>query len=639
MKTAILIYEIQQIRTLVDFLASVSEEEKTELTVIALGADIEFLLEKEGVSFQSGRDLRSTSHLDCHINAEKIGREVLSDPAFSFFSYREVPLVNVCMPVLQTYLMSILYFVDVLTTLAENHPHFTRLILFPHTYIPLETDGIMAPLEASAAVDAARIVAKKHDLEIFIPEFETSFMLLRVRKNIALYYMKRRVFGWALFVLNTIVKIGVPRKSIRILASDNWKNISSLVRELPDAELLLLDRAEARKIDWSSIWRNRMRFMHVQSFVSNMERKASRSKAHDFALHMEKIRNENVPLQEAGFRGHSLTAVISVAIQNLLERGGGRAVSLIDGSYSLCEQMRPDIVLVRASLSTQIHFPILCHVARALGIPSLEVQHGLLYLGPGTFIRRPAVHYMATYGPLTSEGFKAFGYTDKTLFNIGSPRFDAYQAIHDKKPDSGHNERGFTIAAIVPEILPQSWSDSYEIVRYLSELASAVADMPNVLVILKLRPDPHNDAFYRSAIAQTFESVPHKIAQYEPLVDVFAESDAIVAIYSTTVLEALISGRPTVYNGSLEFHEALGRDLAAYADAGALLMANTQEDLTKSLESLVRDPQVRDTLVRNADHFMAENYSFDGKASQKLAAAVRLLAHREDETSLAEPVL
>jgi hypothetical protein len=638
-QSAILIYELQQIHVLTDFLSSISEQEKAALTVIALGADIEFLLERQGISFQSGRDLRNVTHLDCHIHAEKIGREVLNDPTFYFFSYRSVPLMNVCTPVLQAYLMSILYFVDVITTLTEKHPYFTRLILFPHTYIPLETDGIMAPLEASAAVDAARIVEKKYNLEIFIPKFETSAMLLKVRTNIALYYMKRRFFGWALFILNTIITIGISKKNIRILVSDNWKNISSLVRELPDAELLLLDRAEVRKIGWSAIWRNRMRFIHVQSFVSGTERKASQAQVHAFSLQMGKIQSENVILKEAEFRGHSLSSVLSVAIQNLLERGGARAINLTNGSYALCEQMRPDVVLVRASLSTQMHFPILCHVARALEVPSLEVQHGLLYLGPGTFINRPAVQYMATYGPLTSEGFKKFGYTDKTLFNIGSPRFDAYQTIHDKKPILSPDERRFTIAAIVPEVLPQSWSDSYEIVDYLSGLASAVANIPNALVILKLRPDPHNEEFYRSAIAQTFSSVPHKIAQYEPLVEVFAESDAIVAIYSTTVLEALISGRPTIYNGSLEFHKALGRDLAGYADAGALVMANTREELTRALESLVRNPQIRKSLVEKADNFMAQNYSFDGRASRKLADAVRLLAHRKDETSTAEPVL
>jgi CDP-glycerol glycerophosphotransferase (TagB/SpsB family) len=288
--------------------------------------------------------------------------------------------------------------------------------------------------------------------------------------------------------------------------------------------------------------------------------------------------------------------------------------------------MRPDLVLVRASYSTQIHFPVLCYVARALGIPSLEIQHGILYLGQSTFVSRPAVQYVATYGPLTSNALKKFGYTDKTLFNVGSPRFDVYRAMREKKVSAIAPAKPFTIACIVPAILPQSWSDSYEVAEYFSIIAAATAHIPNALVLLKIRPDPDNENFYRSAVAHAFGPAPYRIAQYEPLVDVFAESDAIVSIYSTTVLEALISGRPVVYNGIPEMQKkALDEELSDHAAAGALIAALTPQELAQSLELLAREPERRAALVAKADDFMERNYSFDGHASQKLASVIRTL--------------
>ena len=400
---------------------------------------------------------------------------------------------------------------------------------------------------------------------------------------------------------------------------------------LPEAELLLLDRMESRGAGLSAIWKHRMRFIHIQNFVSGAERRMARARASGFIKQWKRTQNANSALQKAEFRGNSLAQTLSVALENIVARGGQRAVDLINGAYALCEQMQPDVVLVRANFSTQIHFPILCYVARALGIPSLEVQHGLIYLGTRLGGAQSAVENIATYGSLTSNGYKKLGYTDDTLFNIGSPRFDAYRAMREKNMPmaAGNSIKPFTIACVVPAVLPHSWSDTYEIIEYLTGVAAAAARIPNVLVVLKLRPGLADEAFYRSVIARAFASVPHKIAQYEPFVDVCAEADAIIVIYSTTVLEALISGRPVIYNGMLEYHRALGKDLSGYTAAGAMIAANTQSELDQSLESLARDPQQRRQLVEKADAFMKRNYSFDGNASQKLANVVRLLTRKK----------
>ena len=639
METAILLYELRQIKPLEEFLSSIPEEEKKSLMVIALGADIEFALEKRNIPFQSGRDLRKAAHFECLTHAERIGREILDDPTFSFFSYRNVSLTQVNMPVLQDYLMYLFYFIDVLTTFAETYPYVKKILLFSFTYIPLETDGIMAPLEANAAIDAARMAGKKYGLTVVIPSFETQSSRRRMRAGIALFYLKRTFFGWGFSVLNVMVTIAIRRKKICILASDYWRNISPFIQELPEGELILLDRGESRRTGLGAIWKNRMRFIHIENFISGAERRMARAQANSFREQWEQIRDKNSMFQNAVFRGHSLTPVLAVAVRQILVRGGERAVNLINGSYTLCERMRPDIVLVRASYSTQIHFPILCYVARALGIPSLEVQHGLLYLGMRSARQRSVVEYVATYGPLTSAEFKRLGYTDETLFNIGSPRFDVYRAMRERKVSVGTAAKPFTVACIVPAILPQSWSDSYEVIDYLSGVARAAARIQNVRVILKVRPDPDNGEFYRSIVAQTFASVPHKIAQYEPLVEVYAESDAIIGIYSTTVLEALISGRPVIYNGTLEFHNALGTEFEEYATAGALIMAHTEQELADSLESLARDSQLRRSFVERADVFMKQNYSFDGKASRKLADVIRTLTLKKTETSSSKIVL
>lgn len=630
MKTAIFIYELGQIGAITSFLSSVSENERESCMVVALGADIEFALREHGIPFQSGRGLRSMEHIDFMTYVEKIGREVLDDPTFSFFSYRGVKLTDIFMPILQLYLLTILYFIDVLTTLAETYPQYKKIVVFPSTDIVLETAGILAPLSARAATDAARVVGEKHAIEIVIPAMErlqTRADVLRVRKTAVSFYVQRRVFGWALALLNMCIAVTRPAKGIRILASDYWKHISPLMKELPEGEVLLLDRAESFRAGLAAIWKYRMQFIHIDNFLTRSMRKNVSRQVDAFVKQWKDVRHDNAILHGAGFKDITLAPLIEMVLQEIIIKGGKQAVSTIDGTYALCEKMRPDIVLVRASVSGQIHFAILCSVARQFGIPSVEIQHGLFYLGQSSFINRPAAEYVATYGFLASEGLKRLGYTDERLFNIGSPRFDAYKTLREKeKQTPAKRDPGlFTVTCIVPAVLPQSWSDSYEIVDYLSNLASAVAHIPNVFVIFKLRPIADNEFFFRKAITQAFGDIPYKIAQYEPFIDIIAESNAIITIYSTTVLEGLISGRPLVYNGTLAMHDAIGKEFIQYAEAGALIKVKTPQELKTALESLAHDQKLCATQVERADAFIGQNYSFDGTASRQLAERIRAL--------------
>lgn len=221
---------------------------------------------------------------------------------------------------------------------------------------------------------------------------------------------------------------------------------------------------------------------------------------------------------------------------------------------------------------------------------------------------------------MTSAGFKKFGYTDSQLLNIGSPRFDEYKAMRSKPRTDDHS---FTIAFVIPAISPYMWSDSYEVQDYIRGIAAATAAIPGAIAICKLRPVEHNKDFYLRVIPEAFGKTPYRIAQYEPLVDIIGKSDAVVTIHSTTVYEGLISGRPLIYNASLEFHRALGEEFKEYAREGVLEIANTNDELKNVLVEIARDETKRTALVQRADEFMQKNYAFDGNASARLAENIR----------------
>lgn len=629
-QTAILVYEVGQLDALIRFLASLSEEGKGGVVIVAIGADIEFALEKQGRTFISGKGLRTMRNAELILYVEKLGREVLDDPTFSFFSYRGVRLGDIYMPALQNYLLYVLYFVDVITTLVQKHSEYKKFVLFSPATITYETAGVFALLEGYAAVEAARFVGKTFGFEVVVLESSVSAASFRSRMKRRFFDLQRFVFGYILAVLNAATTLLVRPKKMRILASDYWKNMSPLMAELPESELLQLDRGESRKTSLVEIFKHRMRFVHIEDYLSRSSRKNASDQKEIFSQKWVQIQDKNMPLLQAEFRNQVLAPILVPALKRMVLKGGVQAVNVIEGTYSLYEKMKPDIVWVRASVSAQIHFPILCYVAKMCGIPSIEVQHGILYLGPGSFINRPAVEYIATYGPLATEQLKKFGYTDAALPTIGSPRFDVYQELQGKVIGPVDTKKPFMITCIAPAVLPHSWSDTYQIVDYFQHIAEASSAVPNAHVTIKLRPGGADADFFREAIARAFTSVPYTIAQREPLVEVLRESDAVIAIYSTTVLEGLISGKPVIYDGYMGMHHMLGEELTPYETAGALVRVHTTGDCAKALQRLAKDPKVGEGQVQKAKEFMDKNYAFDGGASGRLAVFLKKLATREE---------
>jgi hypothetical protein len=165
-------------------------------------------------------------------------------------------------------------------------------------------------------------------------------------------------------------------------------------------------------------------------------------------------------------------------------------------------------------------------------------------------------------------------------------------------------------------------------VDYYNTIAAAVRGVPNIHLVLKLRPGPAGEKFFREVIKRSCIGVPHTIAQFEPLVDLLQNSDAVVSYHSTALLEALLSHRPVVYDATMPIYSRLADvDLAPHQEAGALVVARTQETLASTLLSLSLDSSLRRQLSARAEEFMRKNYQFhDGKSSERLAEEIRVLA-------------
>ena len=617
MKTGIFLYEPQQVERLSELPLPVLGEERT---IIACNAEVEFLLEKLDMSFQSARDLRPTPVSDRLILGGKIGHTVLTNPHMSFFTYKDIHLGDLYTPTLQFYLAIFLYYLDIVASAVEVDS-YDQIIVLDSLSLISPTGGLLHIFDLQMMVNAVRIVCEQKNIEYSVHTFSGS-------RTIQSSGTTRMLLGWGIGVLNTFVALTVRPKKIRILASENWKNIEPLMKELPESELLLLDRAESLKAGVRAIWANRMRFIHSEDFLSSAMKTKAKILSAEFLTNWKKISDIPELFEEATFRGYQLKPHLEKILSRIIETGGEKAIHDIEGIHALCARTKPDLVMVRAGVSAQTHFSVLCKVAKSLGIPSLEIQHGTLYFGPESYATERAAEYVAEYGPQVRADLKTIDYDDAHLFDVGSPRFDAYKETHAHKTWSEKTDT-YRITAISPRVAPGFWTDSYAVFDYYKSMAQAIQPITNSFVTIKLRPVPAKDAFYREAIARAFKEVPHAIAQYEAITDIFATTDVIVSCYSTVLIESLLSGRPTIYfSGGLATYEFLAQsgENAAAISAGALLLVKTVPELTSVLQKFSTEETAVRTVTSAADTFMEDNYSFDGNSAKRLADVVRTLA-------------
>lgn len=618
MKTAIFIYKTGQIAELPELLETI----EGKYDVIACGADIEFLLEEKDIPYRSVRDARTVSAKDRSLISIDLVEALLQSDELSYFSHRNIHLGRLFFPAFFYYFFHFLYYLDIAISILEEP--YDRVMVHAGVGGEGPALGLLAKLGIQALPDALRLVCEKRDIKLQILAASTLQGGFLEQLEQWMFSVKRATFGLLMRVLNVGVRMFVGKKKIRILASENWKNIGPLIHELPECELVLLDRAESLKIGLRGIVRNRMQFVHSDVFLTRTMSRNAHEASVAFLQKWESIKSEHAVLQRAMFCGYALKPILEEVMQEIC-LSSEKVMRTIEGTWAMMNVLKPDIVVVRASASQQAHFIVLCEVARLLGIPSLEIQHGMLSVAPESETKNHSAEYIAEYGPLDRKLWEDHRYAPRsTPLDIGSPRFDAYiseKNIREKNP--GVCE----ILHIAPQMSLFGYSDSYDVLEYFKNIASATRGMLNAHVTVKLRASHADEAYYHEALRRAFGDIPYTVAIFESLIDLFSAADVVVSSYSTVLLEALLSGKPVIFDASLPIYASVARfDLKPHRDAGALVVVETGQELAVALAHLVKNPNERKELSVRAEKFMRENYLFrDGKSSERLAAAIRRL--------------
>ncbi len=600
------LYKPEQVSKLKIFLR---DRQSEKFKIVALRADVESALQAEGLPYESGRELRTVNPVDRLQQAEETVDELVR--RMDYWEYKGISLSELHRITLQDYLAKLFYWIDVFVHLLEKHSvselHIWNDGVRSHSPNILNEFSLLPET-------AARLVAEQKKIPLQVHEAVSAEKQTLTQQ---LFFVKRHLFSAFISCVNAVVTLFIRRKKRRILMADFWRHTEPYVKYLDDTELIMLERLEFFKIPWQEIFKHRMRFVPVFGYSS---RKSVNSIKNTSALIREKFQVDAVTHE---FIKHEtfINIALASALAHLVETAVfqfEQDCERIDSIERLLNKWKPNVVVVRASASQQIHFSLLCQIAKRLGIPSIEPQHGLFYLGPGSVPKHSTAEYLATYGPLASAELKSAGYKGTTI-DIGSPRFDVYAHL----PDPDITKKPFTILFVLPDDTTGAWFDSYDIVDLIETVKSLAKADKDIHIILKARAGAPWAEFGYATARRELDSLDNvEVARDVPLHTLMAQSHLVVSVFSTILVESFAARRPVVYLVGAEFHLSVIKYHHELLAAGSVSIADNQFDKILQVCNKLRDQTISSSHLNVLKKFANQNFCFDDRSAYKLGQKI-----------------
>jgi glycosyltransferase involved in cell wall biosynthesis len=264
--------------------------------------------------------------------------------------------------------------------------------------------------------------------------------------------------------------------------------------------------------------------------------------------------------------------------------------------------------------------------ARSLGVPSVAIQHGILY--PKYFSYRhdpdeggcPRPTATALFGEAARDFLLDAGrYDPQSLVTTGSPKFDALletaqgfdRAALRARHGIGDAQLFVLVASRYHGILPTHRS----IGSAFSPLLRAAASRPDVRIVVKPHPAEGREE-YQGAIAEVGLEGASVVAPDADLVELLWAADILVTVESLSAVEALVLGRRVLVLN-------MPTNLKELVEAGAALGVASGADPGEALDTLLKDEEASRRLEQARKKYLSRvAMGVDGKATERIVGLV-----------------
>ncbi len=261
-------------------------------------------------------------------------------------------------------------------------------------------------------------------------------------------------------------------------------------------------------------------------------------------------------------------------------------------------EIRPDIVVVGYDRNTIVSGLVM--LAREMGIPVLEIQHGLHR--PLYPVTEPLSDKIAAGGDYSRGSYIRFGARDEQVVVTGWPKYDRYKRLKDDT---------YTKSAV--EILfAMGLGNTKANLDIIESIGLWLKDSQEIRLIVKPHP-LESEKVYRK-VAGKYEQIV-LCGSSEDIVSLLTSSDVLITEHSTVGIEAALLDIPIV-RINITNEEAP----SVYVDGGIAVEARNIEELKSAVTDVLYNEEVRGRLAEARMKFVYEHaYINDGQASKRVA--------------------
>jgi len=626
MKELVIVHEREQVDEVCQYLKNFADAQ-----VVALDYWAEQDLINRGVSvYPLTKYRRNWEDFNGRIVAtENIARGWYQLPETNFFQHKGLSLGQMNEAILSHYFQEVHAYMHTIESILTKHKDIEGLV------VPHSTKGVgplagpFAQFQATTVVRVGEFLAKQHHITYKSIGQEP---LTRV----TLFPQQGVIKGLFFSFYNFCIAIITPQRRVRIYVSDHWRNIRSVITQMHDVELVFADKKEIRNISFRDLYRYRVRFMHPLGVLNREIRAIARARQEEFSKEWERAQSAVSALPDFMYRGVNWWPLVEPVFDFIVGIYAERVIADIESTAQILQREHISRVLVRASISGQHHLFIMSELPHHLGIPSIEIQHGIGVgiLDPHSAFGHMHADYVTVYGPLVKEAFVRTGYAPERIQPVGSPRFDCYlderDALTSEVREKKLIELGFdphrpVVFVVVQEqnsglVLGPSGFSSYELCAFIESIRGIQKTIPEIQFILKFRSAAQLE-LYKDFITQALPHTSFTLQCGDPFPLVLL-SDFVYSCFSTLASECIMARKPVLLfplkAGDTYFYNAHKGGIVPVPLVTEETGLPVQEVIDVT-QKLINDTEFYTSMVVKGEKYLSSNFTFTGDAAKRTA--------------------
>lgn len=317
-------------------------------------------------------------------------------------------------------------------------------------------------------------------------------------------------------------------------------------------------------------------------------------------------------------------------------------------NFNLCQQLLrkelPNIILI---VDEYLLFGrSLLFAAAEKQIPTLAIQHGVIpashpgYIygkdeiaqdGNPFFPYSPIPTKTALYGKYYERILTQYSaYPKSRLIVTGQPRYDILELANEIYSKEEFCRRyDLDSAKKITLLITQPFPIQMARKEFVIPTTQALTQIPKLQIVVKPHPSESADWYIDLLARQGIEATI--LSPKSDTVEALAVSDFVIAVNSTTIIEALLLNKPVVVVNLSNFPEIL-----PWVSDGAAIEVTNPDELLATFQKVLDERPLLQTLSEGRQRFLRDQiYKNDGKATDRVITTLLSLVRSSESNSSA----